>query len=55
MSGRVTVRKVRRRSARSICAASSRLGAMPCTTPRMIMKAIGVKANNCATSTPGMP
>ena len=54
-SGSVTVKKVRRRSARSVWAASSRLGATPCTTPRMIMNAIGVKANICATQTPSTP
>ena len=54
-SGSVTVKKARRRSARSICAASSRLGAMPCTTPRMIMKAMGVKAKSCAVRMPGRP
>ena len=54
-SGSVTVMKVRMREARSVCAASSRLGAMPCTTPRMIRKAIGVKANICASHTPKRP
>ena len=54
-SGRVMVKKVFLRSARRIRAASSRLGASPCTTPRMIMKAIGVKANNCAIQIPSTP
>ena len=54
-SGRVMVKKVCRRFARRVCAASSRLGATPCTTPRMIMKAIGVNANNCANQIPNMP
>jgi hypothetical protein len=55
ISGSVTVRKVCQRLARSVCAASSRLGLMPCTTPRMIMKAMGVKANICASQTPNKP
>ncbi len=55
ISGSVTVVKVFRREARSVCAASSMLGLMPCTTPRMIMKAIGVKANICASHTPSSP
>ena len=54
-SGRVMVKKVCLRLARRVCAASSRLGATPCTTPRMIMKAIGVKANSCAIHTPSKP
>jgi hypothetical protein len=54
-SGSVTVMNVRRRSARSVCAASSSDGLTPCTTPRMIMKAIGVKANICASQTPNTP
>ena len=54
-SGRVMVRKVLRVSARRVCAASSRLGETPCTTPRMIMKATGVKAKVCATHTPNQP
>ena len=53
--GSVMVKKVRRRSARNVCAASSRLGATPCTTPRMIMKAIGVKANIWAIQMPSTP
>jgi len=43
------------RLARSVCAASSMDGLTPCTTPRMIMKAIGVKANSCASQTPKKP
>ena len=54
-SGSVTVMKVRMREERSVCAASSRLGETPCTTPRMIMKAMGVKANICASHTPKSP
>ena len=54
-SGRVTVKNVLLRLARSVCAASSMLGATPCTTPRMIMKAIGVNANNCAIQMPNRP
>ena len=54
-SGSVTVRKVWLGLARRVCAASSRLGATPCTTPRMIMKAIGVKAKVCASQTPKPP
>ena len=38
--------------AQRLCAASSRLGLMPATTPRMIMNAMGVKANICASHTP---
>ena len=53
--GRVTVVKVRQRLARKVCAASSSAGLTPCTTPRMIMKAIGVKANICASQTPNTP
>ena len=55
ISGSVTVMKVRVREARSVCAASSIDGLMPCTTPRMIMKAIGVNANICANQTPNRP
>jgi hypothetical protein len=55
ISGSVTVVKVRRWLARSVCAASSVRGEMPCTTPRVIMKAIGVKANICASQTPKRP
>ena len=55
ISGRVTVVKVLMRDARKVCAASSMLGLMPWTTPRMIMKAIGVKANICASQTPNSP
>ena len=54
-SGRVTVRKVVQRSARSVCAASSSDGLMPATTPRMIRQAIGVNANSCASQRPGRP
>ena len=54
-SGSVTVMKVWPGVALSVCAASSKLGAMPCTTPRMIMNAIGVKAKVCATHTPNQP
>ena len=54
-NGSVTVMKVCRRLARRVCAASSREGLMPCTTPRMIMKEIGVKANSCASHTPNTP
>ncbi len=54
-SGSVTVMKVVWRLARSVCAASSSDGLMPCTTPRMIMNAIGVKANSCARNTPNAP
>ena len=54
-SGSVTVRKVWLRVARSVWEASSILGATPCTTPRMIMKAIGVKANSCAMQIPNRP
>jgi hypothetical protein len=54
-SGSVTVRKVVRRSARSVCAASSSDGPMPATTPRMIMKAIGVNAKSCASQMPNRP
>ncbi|MNV82527.1 hypothetical protein D3C71_1762680 [compost metagenome] len=54
-NGSVTVMKVWCGLARSVCAASSRLGATPCTTPRMIMKAMGVNAKVCATHTPSQP
>ncbi|MNV30840.1 hypothetical protein D3C71_1221270 [compost metagenome] len=54
-SGRVTVMKVRCGLARSVWAASSRLGATPCTTPRIIMKAMGVNAKVCATQMPSQP
>ena len=54
-SGKVMLMKVCSGEARRVCAASSRLGAMPCTTPRMIMKAIGAKAKVCATQTPNQP
>ena len=54
-SGSVTVAKVCQREARSVCAASSIDGLTPCTTPRKIMKAIGVKANICASHTPKKP
>ena len=53
--GKVTVQKVCMRLARRVCAASSMLGLTPCTTPRMIMKAIGVKANICASQIPNTP
>ena len=53
--GSVTVQKVCMRLARRVCAASSMLGLTPCTTPRMIMKAIGVKANICANQIPNTP
>ena len=54
-SGSVTLQKVCMRLARSVCAASSMDGLTPCTTPRMIMKAMGVKANSCASQTPKKP
>ena len=54
-SGSVTVKKVVRRLARKVCAASSSDGPTPATTPRMIMKAIGVKANICASQMPNRP
>ena len=54
-SGSVMVRKVVRRSARSVCAASSSDGPMPATTPRTIMNAIGVNANSCASQIPNRP
>ena len=54
-SGSVIVKKVVRRLARKVCAASSSDGLMPATTPRMIMKAIGVKAKSCASQTPNAP
>ena len=54
-SGSVIVQKVCVGLARKVCAASSMLGATPCTTLRMIMKAIGVKANVCDTHTPNQP
>ena len=54
-SGSVTVINVLCGLARRVCAASSRLGATPCTTPRMIMKAMGVKAKVCASHTPNQP
>ena len=55
ISGSDTVRKVRQRSARSVCAASSMAGETPSTTPISTRKAIGVKANTCASSTPWKP
>ena len=54
-NGKVMVMKVFMRLARSVCAASSSDGLMPCTTPRMIMNEIGVKANNCANQMPNSP
>ena len=41
--------------ARSVCAASSSDGLMPCTTPISTRKAIGVNASSCAMRTPGRP
>ena len=55
IKGSVTVLKVSSREARSVWAASSMLGLMPATTPRMIMKAMGVKANSCASQMPSRP
>ena len=54
-SGSVIVKNVVRRSARKVCAASSSDGLMPATTPRTIMKAIGVNANSCASQMPKRP
>jgi len=54
-SGMVTVAKVWFGVARKVSAASSRLGDTPWTTPRMIMKAIGVKAKVWASQTPNQP
>ena len=45
-------RERRQRLARSVCAASSIDGETPSTTPISTRKAIGVKANTCASSTP---
>ena len=45
----------RQRLARSVCAASSMLGETPSTTPMRTRNAIGVKANTCASRTPGSP
>ena len=53
--GKVTVRKIVRRPARSVCAASSSVGVMPCTTPISTRKAIGVKASVWAMKMPGSP
>ena len=53
--GSVTVQNVFMRLARRVCAASSMLGLTPCTTPRMIKKAMGVKANICANQMPNTP
>ena len=53
--GSVMVRKVCAGLARRVCAASSRLGATPCTTERMIMNAIGAKAKVCAIQMPTQP
>ena len=55
ISGQVTVRKVYQGLARSVCDASSRLGATPCSTPSSTSIAIGVKASTCAMVMPGMP
>ena len=55
MSGSDTVRKVVQLFARSVCAASSSDGLMPCTTPIRTRKAIGVKASSCAMRMPGRP
>ena len=47
ISGSVIVEEgARAGSARSVCAASSSAGATPSTTPRTIMKAIGVNAKH---------
>ena len=54
-SGSVIVRKAVRRSARSVCAASSSDGPMAAMPPRTIMKAIGVNANSCASQRPKRP
>ena len=55
INGQVTVRKIAQRPARSVCAASSSAGLIPCTTPTSTRKAIGVKARHCARATPGSP
>ena len=55
MSGSDTSAKVRQRSARRVCAASSIEGLMPSTTPMRTRKAMGVKASICASHTPGNP
>ena len=55
MSGSDTVQKVRQRSARKVCAASSIEGLIPSTTPMRTRKAMGVKASTCASQTPGRP
>ena len=49
ISGSETSANVRQRPARSVCAASSSAGDTPSTTPISTRKAIGVKANICAT------
>ncbi len=55
ISGSDTSMKVRQRSARSVCAASSIDGDTPSTTPISTRKAIGVNAKTCATRTPCRP
>ena len=54
-SGHVTVRNVVQRLARSVCAASSSDGLIPCTTPISTRNAIGAKARSWAIRTPGSP
>ena len=54
-SGQVTVRNVVQRLARSVCAASSSEGLIPCTTPISTRNAIGANARSWAISTPGKP
>ena len=55
MSGRDTLRKVRQRSDRSVCDASSIEGEMPSTTPISTRKEIGVKDSICAIQMPVRP
>ena len=54
-SGQVTVLNVTQSSARRVCEASSIEALTPSTTPISTMKLIGVKASNCASSTPSKP
>ncbi len=55
ISGSDTSVNVRHGPARNVCAASSSAGETPSTTPMSTRNAIGVNANNWATSTPCRP
>ena len=55
INGHVIVRNVYQGPARSVCDASSRLGATPCSTPSSTSMEIGVNASTWAMVMPGMP